>query len=230
MPISHDDRFIFIHIPKTAGSSIVESLLTVRPNLDFMARNAWPRLFAHPRGAELFRQLRVFYPLNPMALFPEQHYPARVLREMVPAEVWSSYFKFTFVRNPWDFVVSSYFFLKKTFSEDPRVAMEAIDVAYIMASVDFTNFVRARKFMANSIGLLPHVTDQGGNLLVDFVGKVENIEADLAEICRRVGLNIPLEHRNRSEHAQYREYYTDETRAIVAADFAPEIERFGYRF
>lgn len=230
MPISHDDRFIFVHIPKTAGSSIVESLLTVRPNLDFMARNAWPRLFAHPRSAELFRQLRIFYPLHAIARFPEQHYPARLLREMVPDEIWSSYFKFTFVRNPWDLIVSTYFFLKKFFNDNPRAAAEDVDVAYIVASVDFTNFVRARKFMANSIGMLPHITDKDGNLLVDFVGKVENIESDLAEICGRIGLNIPLEHRNRSDHAQYREYYTPETQAIVAADFAREIDLFGYVF
>jgi hypothetical protein len=230
MPVSHEDRFIFIHIPKTAGSSVVEALLTHRPNLDFMARNSWPRLLAHPRGVEMFRILRSFYALNSIVRFPEQHFPARIVREMVSPEVWSSYFKFTFVRNPWEQVVSAYHFLKETFRDNPQVAADESDVAFLMPLVDFTTFVRVRRYFSNEYNMLAHVTDEAGNLLVDFVGRVERIDEDFPEICRRIGIDVKLPHANRSRHQQYREYYTAETRDIVARDFARDIETFGYSF
>jgi len=69
-----------------------------------------------------------------------------------------------------------------------------------------------------------------GAVIVDFIGRYETLATDLAYVGDRLGLPLALPHLNRSAHAHYRDYYTDETRAIVAARFARDIERFGYTF
>jgi hypothetical protein len=75
------------------------------------------------------------------------------------------------------------------------------------------------------------VDDQGRNI-VDYVGRFENLDVDFAEICSRLGLQPPaLGHENRSEgRVDYRTYYCEETRDIVARYFSRDIENFGYNF
>jgi hypothetical protein len=230
MPISHEHQFIFIHIPKTAGSSVITVLQEHCTTLDFNDRNAWPSFFGTARGVDLFRQLRGFSSLNAIVQYPEQHLPARILRELVPEDTWSSYYKFAFVRNPWDLVASTYHFLRQMFRKEPATASGDGDIAFIIASLDFTNYVRARPYFASENGLLPYICDREGNLLVDFVGRVERIDEDFAHICRRIGIDGQLPRINEAPRAHYREYYTAETRDMVAREFARDIEMFGYEF
>jgi len=49
-------------------------------------------------------------------------------------------------------------------------------------------------------------------------------------VCRRIGITAKLERENTTSHRPYREYYTNETRAIVERHFSRDIARFGYRF
>jgi hypothetical protein len=66
---------------------------------------------------------------------------------------------------------------------------------------------------------------------VDFVGKVENIAGDFAAVCRALGLEgIELPFLNRTEHADYRSYYSDATRRQVARYCDREIETYGYAY
>ena len=229
MPISHERRFIFIHIPKTAGVAVLTALQE-HGRLDFMGRNVWPRFFGSPRGVESYRQLRGLFGLNSMVHFQEQHFPATVLREFVPEDTWSSYFKFAFVRNPWDLVASTFHFSKQMFRQDVTAAAGDPDIGYLIASLDFPNYVRARPYFASQNGLLPFITDEAGKLLVDFVGRVEHIDEDFAHICRQIGIEAKLERVNDSPRAHYREFYTPQTRELVAREFAREIEMFGYEF
>jgi len=74
------------------------------------------------------------------------------------------------------------------------------------------------------------VTGDGGEVIVDFVGRYERLQADLDEVGGRLGIPAALPHLNRSSHRDYREYYTDETRDIVAARFARDLAQFDYRF
>jgi hypothetical protein len=230
VPISHERRFIFIHIPKTAGVSVLTALQEHDAALDFMERDVWPRFFASPRGVECYRQLRGFFSLNTMVHFQNQHFPAKILRELVPEEVWSTYFKFAFVRNPWDLVVSTYHFSKQMFRQDVTAAAGDPDIGFLIASLDFTNYVRARPYFASERGVLPFITDKEGKLLVDFVGRVEQIDLDFAHVCRQIGIEAKLQRVNDAPRAHYREFYTPETRDLVAREFAREIEMFGYEF
>jgi len=230
MPISHDRRFVFVHVPKAAGSSVMAVLQANCAALDFNERNVWPRLFRDPQGVDRFRELRGFFALNSLRHFPEQHLPARILRRLVTEEVWSSYFKFAFVRNPWDLVLSSYTFLKEMFRQHPETVAGDPDIEFIVSAVDFENYVRARAYFASEKGVLPFLCDRDGKLLVDFVGRVERIDEDFKTICERIGIEADLPRLNAFPRPHYREFYTPEARDIVAREFAREIELFGYEF
>ncbi|HSL71875.1 MAG TPA: sulfotransferase family 2 domain-containing protein, partial [Longimicrobiales bacterium] len=74
------------------------------------------------------------------------------------------------------------------------------------------------------------ITDAQGQIIVDFVGRFENLKTDFAEVCARIGCEATLPHLKKSERGNFRQYYDDATRAIIARWFARDIETFGYRF
>jgi hypothetical protein len=216
VPIAAERDALYVHVPKTGGTSIEREL-----NGDGL----WDRLRAHADGARLVRALKAIYPINVVAWFAEKHLPAVVLRELVPREQWDRCFKFAFVRNPWDVVVSTYFYVTKV--SDWFRAHEP-DYAAVIERCDFREFVHYYPMIARDSCAL--ILDERGEPLVDFVGRYESLEADFAQVCRRIGISAPLARHNRSEHAHYREYYDDETKRIVERHFARDIERFGYRY
>lgn len=67
-------------------------------------------------------------------------------------------------------------------------------------------------------------------MIVDFIGRYENLEADFATVAARLGIAGNLAWVNASRHAGYRDYYDDVTRVIVAKRFARDIAAFDYRF
>ena len=79
MVVSHEYKCIFIHIPRTSGTSIEKTLF--EKNTASRNPNYWKKY---------------------------KHFKASQVREHVGEDVWNSYFKFSMVRNPWDRVVSRY--------------------------------------------------------------------------------------------------------------------------
>ena len=69
-----------------------------------------------------------------------------------------------------------------------------------------------------------------GNVIVDFVGHLETIQRDFQQICDVLSVDASLPYKNRSSHHNYREYYTPQTRQLVAKHFRNDINRFGYSF
>ena len=64
----------------------------------------------------------------------------------------------------------------------------------------------------------------------DFIGLFENLDDDFAAISRRMGISRSLPTTNKSAHRHYSEYYSDETREIVAHTYRRDIELLGYTF
>jgi len=157
VPDAH--RCIFIHIPKTAGSSIAEAL--------FQA--------------------------------PSRHVPYRDYQRASPRK-FRRYFKFAFVRNPWDRLVSTWFFLKTGGMNEPDLAWSK---EHLSRFADFDSFVReglGRPETLSWVHFRPQadfVLSSDGTVMVDFVGRYERLVDDFAIVMRRLGVDAVEHHRIR---------------------------------
>ena len=141
---------------------------------------------------------------------------------------WRDKFTFTVVRNPWDKVVSHYHYRVKTgqtgLGENPIAFRDWLLRCYV--DRDPRYYDQHRMFMPQHDWLV----DEQGELLVEFIGKFENLAQDFAKICERLSIQAELGHAKPSARAAYREYYDAETEALIAEHFAKDIAAFDYHF
>ena len=192
--INHEYKTIFVHVPKNGGVSIKDSLQTT-----------W-------EGGEHHRDIRQIREICIESYGSESG-----------NELFSTYFKFGFVRNPWDRVVSLYF------------RNEGIHMKHSMTFEQFVDWIEYStdtcKFPTRKRNQLDWFLGEDGKVLVDFIGRFENFQEDFAYICNRILFPCPhLRHSNKGDHRPYWEYYTDETKEIIGKKFKTDIEYFGYEF
>ena len=218
MPVSHQHKIIFVHVPRTGGSGI-EHVLEICGDDN-------QGTLTPPRPDMLFGLV------GNKAL---QHLTAMDIRNHLGREIYDRYFKFAFVRNPYDRVVSEYHVRQRLL---PRVKLS------------FRDFVLKRIAQKNRSGLwklflsgaekvledqfeaqADYVFDNDGTRLVDFIGKYENLQVDFEKICVRAGIKaVTLPVMNRSKHEGYRNYYDGETRKKIGEIYKKDIEAFGYDY
>jgi hypothetical protein len=137
------------------------------------------------------------------------------------------YFKFAFVRNPWDWLVSRYHW-----SRD-RQKLFDFEFAEMLRRIERGVPLSAEARWLETGALVPQCRKLAlrGRIGVDFVGRYEHLQRDFDAVCERVGHpRVELPHVFASEHRRYTEYYDDATRAIVARVYADDIRAFDYRF
>ena len=211
MLISDDHQFIFVHIPKTAGSSITEVLTPVSQ----CGSKFWLTRWLLRAGV----RSNLVAPLKYRTYRP--HTTARKLQWYLPRRQFQQYYKFAFVRNPWDWLVSYYHFVMQQPSHRRYRHLKSLG-----------SFERFLEYECSQKTFLQKnfVTDSQGRLLVDFVGRFENLMEDFAFVCNKVNITGSLRKRNRSQHRDYRSYYSDRAIELVAQGYAEDIELFGYTY
>ena len=197
MVISHYTKSIFVHIQKTGGSSIEEALRKDDPTIESNAHQG------------------------------RRHMAAREMKTLIPADTWNTYFKFAFVRNPWDRLVSWYMMCVQAPSMNNFSRYVKDNAATFDDFLTKTTTGMGERTTRNQ---LDYVTNDVGEIIVDFVGKYEALEQDFDTVRKKLNLTADLPHVNRSTHDGYRKYYSDETRDIVARRFEKDIRHFGYEF
>lgn len=220
MLLSHSHRFVFVHIFKTAGTSVVKALIPYARRVDRVAysRGRLKRAiqFANRLAGLQHNGLRHLTGYHKFATAAE-------IRARLGADRWERYFTFSFVRNPFDQVVSAWQHLRRL----PDHPLHPL-----AARLDFPDFVAAMAERGPRTQLQA-LADGDGRLLVDFVGRTESFARDLEAICRELGIPFPgAPHENASPRRSrdHRDYYDDATRERVARCFAADLERFGYDF
>ena len=158
---------------------------------------------------------------------------------------YTDYLKFSFVRNPWDRIVSCYMdkILHQNFTNYrykngvARLFVKKYKKFFYMG-MTFEEFVRRicnipnehadRHFRSQHT----FITDNKGNLIVDFIGRFENLPSDFDLICEKTGIpKCRLSHINKgTRERNYRKYYSEKTKMMIAERFKKDIELFGYRF
>lgn len=226
--ICNEHRCIFVHIPKVAGQSI-EQFFMQRQGLDWELDRETLYLHANNdprRGTEKLAHLSA---------------AEYVACGHVAAEQFSTYFKFSFVRNPWARILSEYLYRN------------------YLHHRSFKHFVLEKQPKPGWGDKYRHVMpqfdmlyDADGHLLVDYVGRFENLQADFDLVCARLEIHdSKLPHRNSSGKdsrvrkrrirnvllqngenikTSLHDFYDAETREAVAEMYRKDIETFGYEF
>ncbi len=148
-------------------------------------------------------------------------------------ELFNKFFKFTFVRNPYDRFVSAYKFLKKG---GRSKADYNVYCRFIKKHRTFENFVHyiyenpdIIKKMLHFIPQVDFISDQTGKLLkIDYIGKIESIEHDYEYVADKLKANRNLKKINTTKHKPYQEYYNQNTYNLVLELYKNDFREFDY--
>ena len=235
MIVSHKHKLIFIKTQKTAGTSMEVALSGICGPEDIITPvQSWiegERTELAGRGPQNYRLDHALVPKRPLIKRlmgrPERHYhpsigfydhmPAWRVKAYLGDDIWSSYFKFAFERNPWDRQVSWYRYKTKSKSDSDRPT--------------FDQFLgdRRRAFVDNY-----DLYSIDGKVAVDFLGRYESVAEDFAEALRQAGVHEPLAlpevNVSTGGVGDYRTHYSEASRVCVAQWYAREIALLGYEF
>ncbi|MEQ8384541.1 MAG: sulfotransferase family 2 domain-containing protein [Coleofasciculus sp. A1-SPW-01] len=232
--LCHEYKFIFVHIPKTGGQSIDNVFL---PLVGLTWETRFPLLLgpnSDPnKGPEKFGHLKAY---------------EYVACGHITQEQFDSYFKFSFVRNPWDRIVSIY----KYRGWPKKCSFKEFLFKYLI-DPDFQK--QQWWFMRPQYDFL----FKDNNQLVDYVGRFENLQADFDYVCSKLDIpQTPLPHINKSgtkfklsqvwrirtnirqmknnfnykknTFKHYTEYYDSESKELIEKLYQKDIEAFNYEF
>jgi hypothetical protein len=207
MIYSKDYQAIFVHNQKTGGTSIEQYFEQHVPD----AKDILPRHCYAVQGIEKLGQAE-----------------------------WRQNYSFGFVRNPWSRLVSWYSMMQEQTERGKKNPL----FEYVRShSTNFEEFLRnctqdvteTIKGVAYTKSVtrnqLDYFTDAQGKVAVNFIGRFEQLEIDFQQVIKASGVpNFPLAKTNTTSKKDYRTFYTDETRQLVADRFKKDIEYFGYEF
>lgn len=207
MIVSHQHRFVFAAIPKTGTHSVRQALRQHMSEDDLEQVG----LFVNKR-----------FPFEELAAIRHGHITLAQVRPYLGEEAFAGYFKFAFVRNPFDRFVSYCAFMMRengAFERQPQQVMHRI--AFELRPMHHVLFQPQHSF----------VTDESGQMLADHVGRVEEMQSSYDAICARIGIpTAALGQVNSSRRGEYRGYYTPELVDGVAELYRRDLELFGYQF
>lgn len=194
MIVSHRHKFIFVKTRKTAGTSMEIFLSKICGREDILT--------------PIYPQENGHFPRNHEGFF--NHMPALNVKSILGEDIWNSYFKFCVERNPWDKVVSQFFWCR--------------------SNLEFKSFVMSSELPSDIKMYLNHE----GDIMMDAILKYEELQDGVKYISSRIGLEFsdPISRAKSGfrNNIDYREMYDDETVGFVAEKFKKEIELFSYKF
>jgi hypothetical protein len=207
MVVNTHYKFIFVHVPKAAGTSMMKCLQKANGN-----KRCWLGKTKHETLADFYagwsrrRSLPDFF---------VRHQP-------------ETYFTFGFVRNPWDRMSSLYHYLHEKAPRSEIAGIRSFEDFLIQAR-DGVSWIRNLHSMRSQLDFF---TFPDRMMRMDFLGHYEHLEADIASISNRIQFPITLPNHNRSGNRDrdYRQLYNNRMIEIVRSLFQEEIDLFGYEF
>lgn len=209
--ISYHKKFIFFHLYKCGGNSLRKLL-----NQSDSHATEWGGVHGLPEDVR-------------------NHY----LKED-KLEVFNNFYKFTFIRNPYDFMVSTYFYGKSYPNHfmhndiiNNNMTMEEFVPYYMNIRLQHQN-PSIRPIGSNKVVTFHDwLVDKEGNDIMDYVGKLETMDDDIKLIFLKLNIPIskaPTVNVNPNRDKNYRKYYTDKSRAMVEGAFHWSLNKFNYTF
>jgi hypothetical protein len=204
---------LFIWVPKCAGTSIYTTLVE---HGCFEKRWEKPLAPFGNRGMITFGHVGIQHLVSAGVVAPKYLHRA---------------FKFAFVRNPFDRIVSLYYYLKKIRFNPLPESMSFEEFCQVLERGDYPPIGLYNHRGLNQCNpMVRWLYDERGQLMSDFVGRYESIEEDFQQLCDRIGIRGHLPRHNTTEHPPYRDHYSVRTRRIVEQVYREDLERFDYSF
>ncbi|MEL7035840.1 MAG: sulfotransferase family 2 domain-containing protein [Cyanobacteria bacterium J06592_8] len=214
--ISYRYKCIFVHIPKTGGTSIED---LVWPKSEDRIESNLCRGFVKPY-------------CNKYQTGGLQHLLGRQIKQEVGENIFNSFFKFTIIRNPWEKAISQFSYMKKRQDLRDWIGMSEDD-----CFKKYLSLIQ-KKAHVQWEPQYKFVFDEQGKQIVDFVGRLENFENDAYKILDKIGMRTKIlgirvkkiPHNNKSNRLHYTEYYDAESKEIIEDLYRQDIEVFNYSF
>lgn len=206
MIISHRHKFIFISVPKVASASIEKALIPSLSSQDFATLSEKPIRDDPPLGL---------------------HAPLRAVMRY-SADI-SKYFKFAFVRNPWERQVSLFSDLTQRVIDRYGTYNGATFKEWILSDTTLIRNALPLHVAIRFKKVPQHFWVCNGRQEVDFVGRFESLQQDFDHILKVIGLpSIQLPYENVTNHKHYLSYYDQKTIDIVRSWMFGDLLRWNY--
>lgn len=212
MLYSRPKNFVFVHVWKTAGESMVEALrdhcdLLFRSKLAAKLLRTGPETLAKSLGWQIH-------------LVHGQHLMARDIRDIMPVGLYDQAYSFGFVRNPWDWTVSAYHYALQVKANPEHEIVNKLGSLHDYVLYRQDNFLRLQSSF---------LFDENDQQMVSKIGRFESLHEDMREIGDALGVTIDLPKRNVSARSRdWRAAYDDATYDRVGQMYRKDIDLLGY--
>lgn len=231
MIVCHKYKFIFLKTSKTAGSSVEMALSRFCGPDDIITplSEEEDALRVEQGGVapQNYRERTLRFTPSQLWKFISRgkyfrrfynHIPARKVKRRIGKDIWDSYYKFCVVRNPWDRVISQYYWRLRN---DTKV----------MSIDEFLDSRHVGSLIRKGIGV--YTID--GKVVVDRICRYENLTEDLEEVRVKLGLPEPIslpraKSMFRKDKRHYSEVFSKEQKERVREIFSDEIKLLGYEY
>ena len=212
MIINHSLKFIFLHVPKTAGTSVTTWLGEY---------TGWNDI--ELGGTDYGEQIQVIY-CSRFKL--SKHSPASQIRRIVGPDIWNAYYKFAIVRHPLDRLVSAFQFYREWDHPGVAAAKKCRTFDLFLKS-DY--FDKDRRNCTRATGLQSTFLETPHNEALDRICRFETLAEDMDKVAQDLGIDPPqLSHQNPSKRGAYEAYFTPKTRSFAETLYADDFRTFGY--
>lgn len=213
MPVYYGIKTVFIHIPKCAGSSMAQELFKKNEQIGGLSQEV------------------------------DKHESAYTVANYMKYDLYLDFFKFGFVRNPYDRMVSWYFYYQDLW-RNPKDNPCSHDCIQKFLDMPFNSWVKELRtfesggcrteiacpfhFIANQY---QYLIWHDKRIFVDFIGRFESIQDDWAKVCEKINLeSIDLPKSNITNHKNYKDYYDSKSIEIISDFYQSDINLFNYRY
>jgi hypothetical protein len=213
-----ESGIIYVHIPKTGGTSIRKLLVNLKNN-DVLNNDKKKYYYCE----ELKRRK-----------ISSIHGKARDYLEFIEQDLWSKSLKFASVRNPWDLMVSSYHWWLQNGNKFDRLKNMYLDIS----KMNFEEYLKS-SYGANMINecvgnIEDWFLDKDKNLILDGLVRLEHFENDFLKLIQKSNKKIynfsDLPKENVTKRKEYQFYYNNHTSLLIEERFKFLIDYCGYKY